>query len=79
MMNNPDAQTYLDSSLEIDMNGLKEFFGEFDMVTAPPFGDYSVDVVALYDSKEHISKPNLYKIETNDGKVVNIIHLLTCY
>lgn len=79
MTENADAENFLDTSLGIDFDGLKEFFGEFDTILSPPFGDYSLDVVALYNSKERLSKPNLYKIEVQNSKITNIIHLLTCY
>lgn len=79
MIENADAENLLDSSLQINLDGLKEFFGEFDTIVSPPFGDYSIDVIAVYNSKERLAKPNLYKIETQNHKITNIIHLLTCY
>lgn len=74
-----DAVNLLDGDLSIDMDGLKEFFSSFDTITSPPFGDFGLDVIAIYDSKTSIAKPDLYKFEHKKGKITNIIHLLTCY
>ena len=79
MIGSSDAVNMLDESLNIDFDGIKEFFGEFDTIRDAPFDDYGIDVVALYNSKERISRPDLYKIECKNGKISNIIHLLTCY
>ncbi len=78
-MGNVDAESYLDSSLGIGFEEASEFFGEFDTITSVPFGDYSEDVIAVFDSKKRIARPDLYKIESNNSKITNIIHLLTCY
>lgn len=75
----PDAINMLDNSLNIDSDGLEEFFGEFDTICPPPFEGYETDVVAIYNSKERIARPDLYKIEIEKGKITNIIHVLTCY
>lgn len=74
-----DATNLLDNELSIDFDGVREFLGEFDYISTPPFSKYGLDVVAIYNSKERLSHPNLYKIESKNGKITNIIHLLTCY
>ncbi len=76
---NEDATSYLDNSLEISFQDAIEFFGEFDEICSPPLGAYDVDVIAVYDSKKRISRPDIYKFEINNAKITNIVHLLTCY
>ncbi len=73
-----NAVNYLSDSLSHDLSALKEFIGDVDSVCFPEFGDYSLDVIALFNSEDKISHPDLYKIQVEKGKITNIIHLLTC-
>ena len=68
----------LDDGLSNDRSAILEFIGEVDTVVSPDFGEWDLDVVALYNSKERIIRPDLYKIKVENGKISNIIHLLTC-
>ena len=77
-LKNPNCLTYLDESISLNLEGLEEFFAPSDTVTHPGFDSYGLDVVAVYNSKERISHPDLYKFVVENGKIVNIIHLLTC-
>jgi hypothetical protein len=79
VMKNPDADSMIDGSLSIDAKGVREFLGEFDSIVYPPFSEYGNDVVAIFNSKERIAKPDIYKFEVQNSKITNIIHLLTCY
>lgn len=75
---NAEAINYLDPSLSQDLSALREFIGDVDTVSFPECGDYALDTIALYNSKARITRPDLYKIVVEKGKIINIIHLLTC-
>ena len=77
-LKNPNCISYLHPSIELNLDGLLEFFGDSDTASHPDFEEFGLDVVAVYSSKSRISRPDLYKFVVENNKIVNIIHLLTC-
>ena len=77
-LKNDNCISYLHPDIGLNMGGIIEFFGDVDTAVSPKIGDYSIDVIAVYNSKNRISRPDLYKFVVEKGKIVNIIHLLAC-
>ncbi len=77
-LGNENATAYLDDSLPQNLDAIKEFIGEVDTVSFPALSGYDLDTIALYNGNLSISFPDLYKIQVEKGKIINIIHLLTC-
>ena len=77
-LKNVNCLSYLHPSIGLDLDGLLEFFGDSDTASHPDFDEFGLDVVAVYNSKSRICRPDLYKFVLENDKIINIIHLLTC-
>lgn len=77
-LGNENAISYLDDSLPQNLEAIKEFIGEVDTVCFPALSGYDLDTIALYNGNLSLSFPDLYEIQVEKGKIINIIHLLTC-
>lgn len=77
-LKNENCTSHLHPDIGLDMDGIIEFFGDVDTAVSPKIGDYPIEVIAVYNSKNRIATPDLYKFVVEKGKIVNIIHLLAC-